>query len=90
MWRVFKGGKTRQFDAKLARACVLFEDLRIEIRGLAERSLPALDILDPEKDNWLTPALTGQYRQFYFIRRSLATLRDFEEAIRLIVERHEQ
>jgi hypothetical protein len=83
--RVFDDGKDRQFDAKLARVCVLFEDLRIEeIRGLAERSLPALDILDPEKETWLSPVLTGQYRQFYSIRRSLATLREFEEAIRLI------
>jgi hypothetical protein len=66
------------------QVCVLFEDLRIEIRGLAERSLPSLDILDPEKENWLTPALIGKYRQFYFLRRSLATLRDFAEALRLI------
>ncbi len=40
----------RQFDAKLARVCVLF-DLRIEIRGVSERSLPALDVLDTEKEN---------------------------------------
>jgi hypothetical protein len=84
--RVFDGDKKRQFDAKLARVCVLFEDLRIEICGLHERSLPALDILDPKNENWLAPEQTGKYRQFYFIRRSLATLRDFEEALRLIIE----
>jgi hypothetical protein len=71
--------KPRLFDAKLVRACVLFEDLRVEIRGARERSLPALDILDPEEENRLSPAGTGQYRRFYFIRRSLATLRDFGE-----------
>jgi hypothetical protein len=85
--RVFNGDeKRRQFDAKLARVCVLFEDLRIEIRGVTERSLPALDILDPEKDNWLSPEQTGKYRKFYFLRRSLATLRDFGEALSLIIE----
>jgi hypothetical protein len=84
--RVFNGHKKpRLFDAKLVRLCVLFEDLRVEIRGAAERSLPALDILDPEKENWLSPTGTGQYRKFYFIRRSLATLRDFAEALRLII-----
>jgi hypothetical protein len=76
----------RQFDAKLARICVLFEDLRIEIRGISERSLPGLDVLDTEKDNWLNPGLTGRYRTFYFLRRSLLTLREFAEALRLIVE----
>lgn len=84
--RVFDDDNQRQFDAKLARVCVLFEDLRIEIRGVAERSVPALDILDPERENWAVPELTGRYRQLYFIRRSLATLRDFEEALRLIIE----
>jgi len=68
------------------RVCVLFEDLRVEIRGARERSLPALDILDPERENWLSPSGTGQYRRFYFIRRSLATLRDFAEALRLIIQ----
>ncbi len=75
----------RQFDAKLARICVLFEDLRIEIRGISERSLPALDVLDPEEDNWINPASTGKYRSFYFLRRSLVTLCEFAEALRLIV-----
>ncbi len=46
--------------------------------------MPALDILDPETENRLSPALVGQYRQFYFIRRSLVTLREFAEALRLI------
>jgi hypothetical protein len=70
--RVFNADKSHcQFDANLARVCVLFEDLRIEISGAAERSLPALDFLDPQKNNWLQPELTGKYRQFYFIRRSL-------------------
>jgi hypothetical protein len=75
----------RQFDAKLARVCVLFEDLRIEIRGVSERSLPALDVLDTENENWLNPGFTGRYRTFYFLRRSLLTLREFAEALRLIV-----
>jgi hypothetical protein len=85
--RVFAADEDRsQFNAALARVCVLFEDLRIEISGAAERSLPALDVLDSQKDNWLKPELTGKYRQFYFIRRSLLTLREFAEALRLTVE----
>ena len=82
--KVFSDGENLDFDAKLARICVLFEDLRIEMCGFAERSLPALDILDPEKENWISPRQTGWYRQFYFMRRSLATLLEFEEATRLI------
>lgn len=85
--KVFSSERSRlQFDAKLARMCVLFEDLRIEIRGISERSLPALDVLDTEKENWLNPGFAGRYRTFYFIRRSLLTLREFAECLRLVVD----
>jgi hypothetical protein len=83
---VFDIENKRQFGAKLARVCVLFEDLRIEVSGINEPSMPALDILDPEKENWFATEQTGRYRKFYFIRRSILTLYDFPEAIRLIVE----
>jgi hypothetical protein len=85
--KVFSAEETqRQFDAKLARICVLFEDLRIEINGISEHSLPALDVLDSEKDNWLNPAFIGRYRSFYFLRRSFLTFWEFAEALRLIAE----
>jgi hypothetical protein len=83
---VFNDENERQFDAKLARVCVLFEDLRIEMRGVNEASMPTLDILDPEEENWFAPEQVGRYRKFYFIRRSLLTLYEFSVAIRLIVE----
>jgi len=83
---VFDGRRGREFNGKLARVCVLFEDLRIELQGLSEFSLSVLDILDPEKENWLAPELTGKYRKFYFTRRSIATLREFAECLRLIVQ----
>jgi hypothetical protein len=86
MRKVFSDHESRhQFDANLARVCVLFEDLRIEIRGITERSLPALDILDPEGESWLNPGSTGRYRTFYFLRRSILTLNEFADAIGRIV-----
>lgn len=83
---VFSVVQKRQFNAKLARLCVLYEDLRVEMCGIAELSIPALDILDSEKDNSKTPERIGKYRRYYFIRRSLGTICEFSEALRLIQE----
>jgi len=64
--------------------CVLYEDLRVEMWGIAERSIPALDVLDLDKDNKYTPERIGRYRRYYFVRRSIGTIREFAEALRLI------
>jgi hypothetical protein len=54
---------------RVARLCVLFEDLRVEYWGSKEESLQRLDTLS-----------TG-YRRLYFLRRSLVTLDEFGGAI---------
>src|ERR1019366_10002526 len=71
---VFKADEKRQpnLNAKLARLCVLYEDLRVELHGIVEPSIPALDVLD------------DKYRRFYFVRRSIGTIREFSDALRLI------
>lgn len=81
---VFNVGEARHLNAKLARLSVLYEDLRVEVYGIAEPSIPALDILDLERDNRFTPDRIGRYRRYYFVRRSIGTLREFAEALRLI------
>src|SRR5207245_1022653 len=59
-------------DAHVARLCVLFEDLRIETYAIIEDSLPTLDF-------------TGEaYRRNYFLRRSIATVVEIAEEIRLL------
>jgi hypothetical protein len=47
-----------------------------------EHSIPALDALDPSSERDFTSV--GAYRRHYFLRRSLATIRDFAECFRLI------
>src|ERR1039457_1369177 len=71
---LFKADEKRQpnLNAKLARLCVLYEDLRVELHGIVEPSIPALDVLD------------DKYRRFYFVRRSIGTIREFADALRLI------
>lgn len=67
--RVFIASESN-FGAKVARLGVLYEDLRIETFGIAEDDIPAMDQLDV------------RYRRAYFLRRSIATLLEFAEAIR--------
>lgn len=81
---MFSADQRRQLNANLARLCVLYEDLRVEILGIAELSIPALDILDSEGANRYRPERIGRYRLYYFVRRSIGTLREFAEALRLI------
>ena len=83
---VFRSERNDLFDAQVARLCVLYEDLRIEMTGIAERSLPALDVLDPETDHPDHPERIGNFRQFYFMRRSIATTFEFASALRLLSE----
>jgi hypothetical protein len=59
----------RELSTRIARVCVLFEDLRIEYHcSRADEELP----LD---------ALSRMYRRFYFLRRSLVTLDEFGGAL---------
>ncbi len=60
----------REFNARVARLCVLYEDLRIEYHG--SRMLKPIRQLD---------RLSKMYRQFYFLRRSLVTLIEFQGAL---------
>ena len=54
-----------ELAARVARVCVLFEDLRVEYSGAHEDDALPLDKLGIE------------YRRFYFLRRSLVTLDGF-------------
>jgi len=82
--QVFSAGENRQLNAKLARLCLLYEDLRVEMLGIAEPSIPALDVLNAEEHNKDAPEQIGKYRRYYFVRRSIGTVREFAEALRLI------
>jgi hypothetical protein len=66
--RVFGRGSQR-LNAHIMRVAVLYEDMRLENIAAAEESIPALDKIGKE------------YRLFYFIRRSIATVREFAEAL---------
>lgn len=70
--RVFTLSSKRLLHAHIARLSVLYEDLKIETSGIVEESLPALDSID------------APYRKNYFLRRSIATLIEFAEEIRLL------
>ena len=58
-----------ELAARVARVCVLFEDLRAEYWEAHEDGPLPLDKLGIE------------YRRFYFLRRSLVTLDEFAGAI---------
>jgi hypothetical protein len=69
--RVF--GPGAPFSARyIAQLSVLYEDLRIETTAIAQDSMPALDVTD------------CRYRRHYFLRRSIATLVEFAEGLRLL------
>src|SRR5215472_3601775 len=76
---VFRTHRKNPFDAHLARLCVLHEDLRIEIEGIRASNIPKLDVLEPRRDHLDHPERMGSYRRHYFLRRSIATLREFAE-----------
>jgi len=61
-----------EMHALIARLSVLYEDLRIEMFGVIEESIPALDYTDEK------------YRKNYFLRRSIATLIEVAEAFRML------
>jgi hypothetical protein len=74
--RVF-AGQGPILAAHIARVCVLYEDLRIELYATAEPSIALLDKTDEH------------YRRHYFLRRCIATLFEFAEALRLLDARKE-
>jgi hypothetical protein len=78
---VFRSDQAEIIDAQIARLCVLYEDLRIEMMGIA-KDIPQLDILDSARDHPDNPAMVGSYRYFYFMRRSIATVSEFASALR--------
>ncbi len=61
-----------EMHALIARLAVLYEDLRIETFGIVEESLGRLDYS------------SKPYRTNYFLRRSIATLIEVAEAIRML------
>lgn len=67
---VFGHVSASNFEAIMARLAVLYEDLRIELFGIAEDSIPAMDVMDV------------RYRRIYFLRKSIGTLLEFAEAVR--------
>ena len=72
---VFPSGHGEMVHAHIVRLAVLYEDLRIELHGIAEPSMPILDGTDE------------RYRQNYFLRRSIATLVKLSvETVRLLNE----
>jgi len=72
------------FDAHLAQLCVLYQDLRIELAAASARSLPLLDVLDSSVEHASTPQKIGGYRRLYFVRRSIATIREFADCLRYL------
>ena len=72
--KVFPSGHDEMLHAHILRLAVLYEDLRIELYGIAEDSMPKLDGTDE------------RYRKNYFLRRSIATLVEFAETVRILNE----
>ena len=69
--RVFRSSSPEEASMRvqLARLCVLYEDLKIEFAGAEAEDLGGLDHTD------------ATTRRFYFVRRTLGTLAEFEQAI---------
>src|SRR6185295_17600985 len=67
------GGSDTQISARIARVCVLYEDLRIEVLAMAEKRISRLD------------QNGDRFRRLYFLRRSIASLFEFAEALRLLL-----
>jgi len=71
--RVFPAAlEDKDLSARIVRLCVLYEDLRIELMAIAQKNIRVLDATD------------RRYTKNYFLRRSIATLLEFAEALRLL------
>ncbi len=74
----------RLINSRIARLCVLFEDLRIEVTGL---DLPPPPGIEETRGLVARFDVAGyKFRQLYFLRRSICTCSEFAEAIRLLDE----
>jgi hypothetical protein len=71
---VFTADRGEMLHAHMARLAVLYEDLQIELTAMTAVSIPVLDITE------------ASYRRNYSLRRCIATLVEFAEAIRLLDE----
>ena len=71
LWTVL-GVEPFEMHAHMARLSVLYEDLRVELIGASEESIKVLEAIGPA------------YRRNYFIRRSIATLLEFVEAVKML------
>jgi hypothetical protein len=78
---VFRSDEIKNLQAGIATLCVLYEDLRLEVNGIVPKSLRALDHLDNSQEHGKNRTRIGRYRRAYFVRRSIATLREFGEAL---------
>ncbi len=67
--KVFGSLSASNFEAIVARLAPLYEDVRIEVYGIAEDTIARLDQMDV------------RYRRSYFLRKSIGTLSEFAEAI---------
>lgn len=63
-----------EFGALLARMCVLYEDLRLEVYGGMAEKIPECD------------QTSVMYRKLYFLRRSTITLVEFRGALQRLSE----
>lgn len=81
--KLFPGDLDKLTDSRIARLCVLFEDLRIEITGLC---LPRPSLEDTRGLVARFDVAGYKLRELYFLRRSIATCFEFAEALRLLDE----
>ena len=81
---VFCATNERNFNAGMVRLCVLYEDLRLELLGATAQGISQLDILDTEENYRDMPERIGRWRRFYFVRRSVGTIREFAEALQIL------
>ncbi|MEP7352927.1 MAG: hypothetical protein ABI824_06815 [Acidobacteriota bacterium] len=81
--RVFRSHANSMADAHIARLCVLYEDLRLELQGVLGHAISSPETLGSSP---LGARLDGNdsYRNYYFLRRSVGTLFEFAEGIHLL------
>lgn len=79
--KLFPGGAEIEANARIARLCVLFEDLRIELIGL---DLLAPSVMDGLAQDTHFDVAGYRLRRIYFLRRSIGTCYEFAEALRLL------
>jgi hypothetical protein len=81
--KLFPAGSETDTNARIARLCVLFEDLRIELIGI-DLLAPSVRESSAEENHF---DLAGhKLRRIYFLRRSIGSCCEFAEAVRLLDE----